>query len=279
MDFDQLAKELDFEKIATSVKGNGVVGDIDFKDAKGLVYTFGDNFAARDFECFDILGSEILIEIVDLPYQTQPIIGYVDVAARVKQDCNIKPFDAYRGQKVIIDWKTRDGELDTRWKNRLVDSWQHRIYAMAYDAKLAIYRGGNREEETREVIIELPETNTEEVREYCGGALAMRKALVQIGAEVWPRVMKSQACEAYGRDCPFWNDCRDYSMPRKVLEDRKMSYTQFENFFLCPEKSRRMLLADYDEETNESLTFGKMVHRGCQELYGQLIQLQQPPKS
>ena len=166
MDFGQLAKELDFEKIATSVKGNGVVGDIDFKDAKGLVYTFGDNFAARDFECFDILGSEILIEIVDLPYQTQPIIGYVDVAARVKEDCNVKPFDGYRGQKVIIDWKTRDGELDTRWKNRLVDSWQHRIYAMAYDARLAIYRGGNREEETREVIIELPETNTEEVREY-----------------------------------------------------------------------------------------------------------------
>jgi len=267
MTFDELKERIDFEAVAKAVLGGlDKFPEGEFEDAKRIVWALCENYLARDVREFALEEPEQKLLITGLPNQTAPIKGYLDLHGHLRGTC--KPFVAYAGEAFVLDWKTTGGSLDTQWKNRLMDSWQWRIYAHMTGAAMAIYRGVNREEETREVIIEVPQTNSAEVREYCEGGLGMRGALVQAGLTVWPRVMKKHSCEAFGRECPFWDDCRDYTMPRQSLPDKEMSFTQFERFFLCPEFHRRLILEPEADGGEESF-FGTAVHRGMAEVYRQ----------
>lgn len=273
MTFRDIQTRLDFTLVADAIKsvreGGSPLSNDEFEMAKGMVWTLAENFAARDVNNFDIEATELRFELVGIKDQIAPLVGYIDVCGTIKDDCTLKPFNDFRGKRIVIDWKTRRGELDTRWKERLVDSWQWRIYTYFYGADLMLYRGVNDEEESREIIIKVPDTNKVEVEEYLQGAFLMRRALTDANLEVWPRKMSSQTCEAYGRTCPFYDECRENTMPRQALPDRSMSYTQLENFFLCPERSRRLLLLE-DEGDSESTRLGQAVHRGIEEVYKQI---------
>jgi len=205
-------------------------------------------------------------------YDGENIKAYLDVAAQLKGQ--LKTYEEFRGQTVVVDWKTKEGELDTRWKDKLVDSWQWRIYADMAGAQVFNYRGISRRCiggvcPTRDIPLAVPSTNREEVSEYVRGLLAQRNALISIGAKVWPRNMPD-ACNMYGRECPFYGDCTDYTMPRWTPPMGKvMSFTQFHRFITCPERSRRLLLTPEDDETLAT-NIGGGVHQGLAALWAQL---------
>lgn len=258
---------IDWGRVAEAIKITPQpMPDHEFEDAKKMVWTLAENFATRDANEFIVEGVErqILVGSGD-----RVLRGVVDVRGVVNS--TLKPFNQFNGRRFIVDWKTSSNKLGTDWRARLVDSWQWRIYAYEYDAAVVIYRGVNRDEETNELIIEVPPTNRDEVEEYLEGGFVQREALVAAKLEVWPRIKKYSTCEAYGQTCPFYDDCRQYeSIPRVAMDLRTMSYTQFENFYLCPERSRRMLLLGDGSESESSL-LGKAVHRGMESVYHQMM--------
>ena len=134
------------------------------------------------------------------------------------------------------------------------------------------YRGISRREEdgvhsTKDIILEVPTTNEAEVEEFVKGVNIERDALIAAGMEVWPRNMPD-ACNKYGRVCPFKDDCDMYSMPRWVPPFGKvMSHTAFSQFLLCPEKHRRLLQAPTGDEDEAHI--GPGFHNGVAELYRQ----------
>jgi hypothetical protein len=86
-----------------------------------------------------------------------------------------------------------------------------------------------------------------------------------MGLEVWPR-RKPDACNAFGRPCPYYQDCDEYSMQRKAPGDRQLSYSSVNTLLLCPERQRRDSLSDIREET-DSTVVGTAFHRGMEEMY------------
>lgn len=267
-----LTKRINWEEVAASIRGAPptTLHEFDFQTAKAMVWALVENFAARDATEFVVDGVERRVEIDRGPGRVLKAV--IDVTGVINS--TLKTFAPYNGKRYVVDWKTSRNKLSSEWRSRLVDSWQWRIYAYIEQAALVIYRGVNREEETNELIIEVPSTNNEEVEEYLEGGFAQREALVTQRLPVWPRIKKYSTCEAFGYECPYYDDCRAYTMPRQALDLRPMSYTQFENFFLCPERSRRGLLENA-EETTDSSSLGKGVHRGMEHIYKKFL-LQAP---
>ncbi len=74
------------------------------------------------------------------------------------------------------------------------------------------------------------------------------------------------ACNAYGRECEFLQDCQNYTMP-KASASKRLSYSYIQTYLLCPEKARRYALAKGAGGYSEETTFGRSVHRGLAELW------------
>lgn len=264
---DEIAAQLDLEAVANRIADSQQpISTTDFEDAKRMVWRLLENFVTRDVADLNVVAVEKHLAVGD---GENALRGVTDVAAEVRSTPATNVLQNFANQVVIIDWKTSSKDLGTDWKDRLVDSWQWRMYAYWLRASLFIYRGVNTDEKTREILIQVPPTNDQEVEEYLAGGLAIRKALIDKGLEVWPRIMKNSTCGAFGKPCPYYDDCRNYTMPRQALGPKPMSYTQLENLFLCPERSRRMLIEEDTGESGSSL-LGKAVHRGMEEIYCQL---------
>lgn len=238
-----------------------------------MIESAGQKWVPRDWVELNVTEVENLVE------GTWPVAvkGYVDIQGTLNG--TMAPFREFTGGLMIVDWKTRDGELSQDWKDRLVDSWQWRIYAYLTSATVINYRGVTRKCEafsgcdTRDVLIGVPVSNTQEVVEYLHGLNEQRNQLIKIGAEVWPRHMPD-ACNKYRRECEYKLDCDTYvNIPRYVPEAGKvMSYTEFDRFARCPEYSRRKL-RETGEEDDEALYIGSGFHRGIANLYEQLRRL------
>lgn len=276
-DFDEVLANCDLEAIEAAIftpkREGGSVPNYridDVQNIKEMLLLAGRRWLPGD-----------LVELTDVEIEGKiesermALKAYLDITAVVRGVR--KPFDGYPGARMTIDWKTRDGELDQRWKDRNVDSWQWKIYSSISNGILFNYRGVSRrcnatEYPCKDILLLVPESVDLEVEEYVQGKIAERNSLIELGLTVWPRSMPD-SCGMYGRECPFKGDCDAYSMPRYLPETSKiMSYTSLKNFGICPEKARRLENlpeGDSGDETN----IGDGFHKAMAELYKQAFKL------
>ncbi len=274
--YELLLASLDLEKIANAIlapeDGEKPLGEWDFEDCKALVLDAGEKWLLRDLDEFSLDAVE--------KKEVMPVLNYVngmkcflDICGKLKG--TIAPFKQYKDKNFILDWKTTNNTtLSTDWKDRLVDSWQWMLYSEVYQASIFIYRGLSRTKKgvTKELIIEVPDTNREEVIQYLSAVGGQLNSLRESKFEIFPR-NKPFACNAYGRECEYYDSCMSYKkIPRGMLpEDKALSYSFMNNFMLCNERARRDALADGgdSEETN----FGRAFHRGVAEMYSQSFKI------
>lgn len=269
--FSEYAPQIDWQKVEDAIIGDGKLAEYDLADSKTMVWSAAEKFLPRDLYDLDIDGVEEPYEAtLELPYGPQVFKGIKDLKGRLRGRLNATK--KYAGKKVVVDWKSTANTLDKTWEDRLLDSWQWRKYLYFENADVMIYRGLGRdssgEVKFREVFIERPAKLEEDILVQLQGCAISRQSLIEAGLEVWPRKMPS-ACGAFGRECPYFLDCRDGSMPRgAVLPGRSFSYSSMDKYLLCPERYRREILSEGQEDTEESL-FGQAVHRGLAEVYTQ----------
>lgn len=278
--------DFDLEAISQAVWTPGREGaaiprytDDEFENIKEMVWSAAEKWVPRDIAELVVTGveeKETMWYGTNAP--TDEVKGFLDVKGVLRG--TMSPFGEFAGQTLIVDWKTRDGELSQEWKERLIDSWQWRIYAAMTGAKVINYRGISRNCDaflgcdTRDILIAVPDSNSAEVFEYLEGMTAQRNALIQIGATVWPRHQRD-ACYKYRRECEYKLDCEMYTMPKYVPEVGKvLSYTELDRFARCPEYSRRKLREDPGKDEDEATNIGSGFHRAMAALYLQLKEIQ-----
>jgi hypothetical protein len=286
-DFETLFAQIDRTAVAHAInttKGREL-GHFEFEDAMACVFSACERWLVRDLEDMKIEGIEEEIFVDGLPEQRKPFHGFVDLRGTLTGAA--KPYNGenvakrnFAGTVIIADWKTTDKAVDTVWKERLRKSWQWKLYALATGAAIFSYRGISRavkdatgRRDTNELILEVPESNGVEAREFLTGAFVQRAAYVDAGLVVWPR-NRPGSCKAFGRDCPFEVACEEYSMPRIAPGDRQLSYSSISDLMLCPEKHRRKSLNPDEREETDSTIFGQAVHRGLEEVYRQAKEIQ-----
>jgi hypothetical protein len=251
------------------------MAEYDFDEAKRLILTAADKWLVKDIYDLEITGiEEEYLDTLPILGQPQTFKGIRDITGVIRGRLNATKNHA--GKKVVIDWKTTYATLDTTWKDRYADSWQWKKYAHFGGADIILFRGVNRKGETKEIFIEVPKNNSEDVNLQLTGLVAERRALIESGLDVWPRRMPS-ACGSYGRECPYFEDCRTLTMPRGVPfpADKSFSYSSMDVFMNCPERNRRAVVESAlgaQEVTDES-DFGVAVHAGLAELYTQANEL------
>jgi len=278
MTFPELWESLDQLSIAAEVYGPDM-NDVDLAEARDCVYQACAAWLERDLATFVVTG-------VEEAYVDGKFKCVFDMRGQLKLDQTHKSFKPYGGEGFILDWKTTAGALDARWAERLIASWQWRLYTMLPPAPaLFMYRGirrpSNLEEQSkiwlRELILEVPAGNPDESGEFLRLMRNKRDFWVDSGELVWPRNMPT-GCFAYGQVCAFYEDCNHYTMPRQQLvETGPLSYSSITLLQSCEEKFRRLRLLrqegeDGGDET-DSTRFGSAVHRGLAEVYRQAFKL------
>ncbi len=245
------------------------------RTANKLVHDAAEYFLPLDLQWFEIIGVEKEYEQKYSPDYV-PDKGIIDLIFRVKPDAG-KPYSEYVGQKLICDWKSTGGELNTDWRNRYIPSWQWKRYAVAEDAKLFEYRGVSTKtyftgQEYKQVcgpiILEVPANNYENVKMDFISTQKMKRGISPW--VVYPRNAPT-ACYKFGETCEHKSDCDNFTMPQKALPNlTHSSYSSDEVFKLCPEKYRRYKLQQEREEDYDSQSFmGTLMHRGLAEIYKQ----------
>lgn len=279
--FSAYTPHLDMEKVHAAVDQveGRELSHFEREDALELIWLAGERWFARDMQDLRILHLEKEVFVHNLPNQRTPWHGFIDGIGVVGNDAG-EPFNGknqlkenFAGATLLWDWKTTDSDVDWAWEQKQKESWQWRQYAYATNARLFSYRGMSRKfKDTRECLLLVPETNGKEVREYLTGAFSIRQSFVDADLKVWPRHAPF-ACKAYGRDCPFKDDCKEYGMERKNPGDRQLSYSSINDLLLCPERHRRKAMSEEREETDSTI-FGQAVHRGLEEMWRQGRELQ-----
>lgn len=266
--------QINLDRVAEAIQGpEGTprLAEYDEKDLKNMVWTAAEKFLVRDLHDMVIDGVEEPYEReLHFPGGAQVFRGIKDLTGTLHGRLNVTK--KFAGRKVVIDWKTSHKTLDTTWDERLLDSWQWRKYLYFGGADVMLYRGVNAEGKTRELLIERPANLESSILAQLEGVSAARNSLINAGLTVYPRKMPS-ACGAFGRECPYWTDCREHTMPQvALLPGRSFSYSSMDRFLACPERYRRGEIENEMENTEES-NFGTAFHRGIAELYGQARQL------
>jgi hypothetical protein len=268
--WDSLLPLLDLELIAEKIlKTEGrKLENHEFEDVKELCMIAGRRWLARDLTDLRITGLEEEVFIDDIPGQRTPFHGFVDLSGVITENA-VETLRPYAGRIAIIDWKTTKNHVEKSrgdWAKKCIDSWQWQIYTYATDARIFMYRGiSTTYKTTEEVVLQTVPSTREEVRDHLAGVYVARQALVDAGLTVWPR-RKPDSCGAFGRDCPYMEDCDKYTMPQIAPGDRQLSYSSAANFLLCPERHRRDSLTDIREETDATIV-GQAFHRGMEEIY------------
>lgn len=278
LSFNEIQEAIDKEAVAKAIlafdEGEKPFDEFDFQDCKEVVWTAGEKWLARDLQEFTLESVEKKV-VTDLAGPEYPFKCFLDVCGEIRG--TMKPFNTstamypngFKGLKYIIDWKTSKNTLGTEWKARLLDSHQWPLYSEVYGASLFVYRGVSRKDmSTQEVLIPVPPTNSQEVLHQLKSLGCQLNALRNEHFQVYPR-NKPFACNAYGRECQFYESCIQFKMPwGEIPLDKPLSYSFMQDFMLCQERARRKVLAegfDYYEET----TFGKRAHAGLAELWSQ----------
>lgn len=271
---------LDFKKIHAAIENSPDIGkwltNADIELVRVCLWAAMEKWLARDIYEFSNIKTEG--EFSFTLGGPSGIRGYIDLSGELRGTC--APFSNFCNETFVLDWKTKETTLTQDWRQKQIDSWQWPLYAAHTGASIAIYRGvswaGNGSLDTdflKEIIIQVPATNEEEVKEHYGAITSEREHLISIGATVWPR-NKPFACNAFGRECPYYGDCYEYSMVRGVPNSKVLSYSSASDFMLCQERSRRHTLDEENriEERSWATEMGSAFHRGVEELYRQVVE-------
>lgn len=278
--YAELSASIDWDKVRDAMVGDKPIMDFDLEDALLCVHAACERWLLQDKENFIVTGLESKIQVTDPGFK-----AYKDIEGMVVAD-PVKQLKAYAGKPYIVDWKTAKGDLDKRWKDRLLLSTQWRQYwwAQGGGEGLFVYRGIRRpnakgEVQFRELMFD-PSTFTRNnealTKQQLYGIMAMRDTLINEDFPIWPMNMPA-ACHDYGEDCPYLNDCDLGDQPRWVPPHGKvMSYSRLKSFLRCPERSRRELLDETEGDADngsDATRFGNCVHRGLAEVYSQVFKV------
>ena len=204
-------------------------------------------------------------------------VQFENVSEPTSVICDIEAVN-HKGLKLIIDWKSSSRDLDPLWEQRHRDSWQWRTYLRATNSDICEFRGINTKLKTRTVPCNFVPGLNEKVDLQYRQVADMRTAL--IGTVPWPRHMPG-SCFAFGRPCPYVNDCRKDTYPITPLFPKSISHSAMDTFLLCPERYRRdelIKIAGVSDDTedapdNYSRELGSALHRSLAEIYRQAFKL------
>lgn len=277
MNWKELNNEIDWLKVEIAIIAHQdkFIDTNKLREVNQMVHDAAEYFLPLDLQWFNIIGVEKEY-LYTYSARVIPDKGVIDLIFEIKADAG-KPYKDYAGKKLIVDWKTTGGEINTEWRNRYIPSWQWKRYAAAEDAQLFEYRGISTKTywDGREfkkicspLIIDVPDNNYENTKEDYIATQTQKSSLLHL--EVYPRNAPA-ACYKYGETCLEKSDCDKFSMPQTALVNiNHSSYSSDETFKLCPEKYRRYKLRDVREENYDSQSFtGTLVHRGLAEIYNQ----------
>jgi hypothetical protein len=275
MNWKALKKEIDWDKVDSAIISadqENISTEV-FKVAKNMVMDATEYFLPLDLKWFTIVQVEKEFEHT---YGTLTDRGFIDLILKIKKTAG-KPYSDYADEKILIDWKTTGGELNTTWRNYYIESWQWKRYSANEGNKLFEYRGissktnwdGNRfVSSCAPLILSVPDNNYENVEDDL--LLRQKLRLALQNSTLYPRNMPS-ACFKFNEKCEFFDGCaagtskRDL-IPLEVLN--KTSYSSDETFLLCPEKYRLTKLTESRKDDFENSSgMGTLVHRGLAEIY------------
>ena len=223
---------------------------------------------------------------VEQKYKNGKVI--IDLEATCKG--TLAPFERYKGEKVLLDWKTTFDIVDSeKWRNKCLGSWQWKTYAAERNsAKIFIYRGISRSlwepktsggvvteySRTKEILIEIPPDIDKSVKLQYTGVTAQLNALKNF--PIWPTNPSPDTCWAWSTPCPELSDCTNYSMLEHPLTyEEELSYSSMSRFMMCPERFRKQALRklsiiETDPDSSDFTVVGTMFHAGIAEIYRQL---------
>lgn len=262
MDSSQVS--IDWPQVESAVlrpaDGEANILSYEYEDVKLMLGAAVEKWLANDLALLGKLQVEREFYLVGLG--PLPVKGFIDLEAKYEHG-------EFAGQRLVADWKTSEGELDKTWQDRLILSYQWKLYALESGADCISYRGVNRKGKTRELFIRVYPQALEQVKRQFESVGSMLSNLAASNAQVWPQKMPS-ACGAFGSTCPFLEDCKHDTMPRYSLapSDLTLSYSGQDRFLLCPEKYRRMNRSEEDGG-NDATRVGQAFHRGIEEIYRQ----------
>ncbi len=274
--------ELDWPTVVEAIKSSNIgsvkLADWDIEDAIRVCHMAAERWLHDDVR----YGYQLthLETRFDIKTKLPPVAGVIDLGLRSEEGL------------ILVDWKTSRNTLDLNWQQRLLDSFQWRIYAAVTGATKFKYRGMTRPKgvgrnqdpedkivEFKELTIDIPQTNRQEVIEQLGGFYAMRNSLTFKSVTgiplnpIWPR--NGRSCFSFGRRCDYYADCQGFSAPRGIPQSlHQVSSSQLDEFLLCPERYRRGQLANDGDDPvgksdSEESSFGRVVHIGLAEIWRQ----------
>jgi hypothetical protein len=267
----ELFAGLNEDKIVTEVRATehgNLLSDLDWSMVANMIERVCEDYLARDVEWLAVTGLESWIEDPDKPHATE---GAGDIAGRLDVIGQLLPaVKDIGGRRFVRDWKATRQKLDDNWRDRLLWSWQWKLYLYWTGADVFVYTGVNYDGDTRELWLLRPENLNLSVETQLNGMRRFRETYQD--RTVYPMNSPS-ACKSYGKECPFREDCTKFTMPQQVLETWRLSHTSMDQALQCPERFRRQRLLDKSgkPEVTRALEIGQAVHRGMAEIYRQVF--------
>ena len=243
------------------------LSDYDWDDARTAVFDGLESWLGTDLLNFEILAVEKSV--------TTPLVrGVLDLVFRVRPKPLIGAYAAWAGRILLSDWKTSKNTLSNDWRGRHVASWQAPIYGILTEHENGFgempaafeFRGISRARETKPILMEYGPASSNLTYTFLYQIDRMKAALGDGKTKVWPQ-NRPHACNSYGRECVYIEDC-DNGVERLVqIGAKPLSYSGVSTFMLCPEKFRRQQ-EDGSRDSDETI-FGSVVHAGLAEAYRQ----------
>jgi len=206
--------------------------------------------------------------LVEEPLVCDDLAGYGALRRPLKHIIDLKMLDG--SKTILVDWKTRQGEITKEVIQRYRDSWQWRMYLASVPRVQKEFRyriiG---DESSVEVVLHPYEGLGEEV----GKLLDAVSSTIDVQGEgdkyfSWAKNMPG-ACKAFGRWCKFVGECRERKAVSGVPTIEHLSYSSVETAMLCMERLRRgRLEREAGEELEEEALFGTVFHECMGVLYG-----------
>lgn len=286
--WSQLKKEIDEAAVVKAIIGDDAENLTTDKVemVRRMVYDAAEYFLPMDLQWFTILGVELEYLDTETYPGAPPEKGIKDLVFQIKDNVP-EPYAPFSGLKMVADWKTTKGELNTTWRRRYIESQQWKRYCIAAGAALCEFRGvstatvpdaaaGKWRHICGPLILQVP--NTEEgfaafkkdLEMDLRGLNIMRNSLMLSGITQWPR-SAPDACGKYGVDCEFLG--KGCLKPGGIeapplTQITHSSYSSDDLFKLCPEKYRlSKSLGRGDEDFESSAFLGTIFHRGIATIY------------
>lgn len=264
-------KNIDRKKVVSAIEEDELLTSDERFQAKGLVHVLGEVYAERDYK-------ECKIQYIEEEFRSNLVAGTIDLKLLVVNPIYL-PKES-KGKTLLVDWKTTNSNtFDTDFKSRYRNSWQWKIYSEYGKADYFEYRCiGKSSGDTVEIFQHVPETNSVDVHTYLSQLNDLKIQMEFYDESPWPRHMPG-GCNVYGKKCPYLEICENNVYVKHSKIDEPLHYTSIETFLTCPERYRltEICREKYGlsvAETSDTI-IGSAVHRGMEEIYRQLKDMQE----